>query len=312
MATLPGLVTTKEAVSFKHVVVGTDFSETSERAVNFALAFAGRYNSELCVVHALKPEPREPIAIEPLPRELNRQRLEAERQIDSLENDPTMKALSHKVLLRSGKVSNVLTAIAQIEDADLLILGTHGRGHLKKMALGSVAEEMVRQAACPVITIGPKVVVPETVDWRLILFATDFGPGSSKALPYAVSLARDSGAKLVLLHMVPPVTPMQAGFVPAVFGAEDVFEWQSTMQKESEKRLSSLIPAGTLAREPEFIVGLDFLPEGILTVAAEHNADLIVMGASDSSSPRLAAHLPWAVIHDVICGSKCPVMTVRE
>ena len=311
MSTVPELIKTDQGVSFKRILVATDFSKASEHAVDFALAFAHRYSSELLVVHALQPEPRESVPLDPLPHELSRRRLEAERQMDFLENDPRLKAVPHKMLLRSGKVWDVLAAIAQGEDADLLILGTHGRGYLKKLALGSVAEEVLRQADCPVITVGPKVIVPEATYCRSILFATDFGPASSKALPYAVSLARESGAKLVLLHMVPPVTAMQAGYVPAVFGAEDVFEWQSTLRKESEKRLKALIPSGTLPREPEFIVGLDFLPEGILTAAAEHNADMIVMGASNNSSPRLAAHLPWAVIHDVICGSKCPVLTVK-
>ncbi len=311
MSTVVELIKTKPCVSFKHILVATDFSQASEHAVDFALEFARHYGSELFVVHALEPEPRQSVPLDPLPRELNRQRIEAERHMNSLENDPRMKAVSHHVRLRSGKAWEVLAAMTQTEEADLLIVGTHGRGYLKKLALGSVAEEVLRQADCPVITVGPNVVRPEFADCRSILFATDFGPASRKALPYAISLAQESGAKLVLLHMVPPVTAMQAGYVPAVFGAEDVFEWQSTVRTESEKKLKALIPSGTLSSEPEYIVGLDFMPEGVLTVAAKYNADMIVMGANSSSSPRLAARLPWSMIHEVICQSRCPVLTVK-
>jgi len=311
MSTVAELIKTKSLVSFKNVMVATDFSHASEHAIDFALQFARHYGSELFIVHALEPEPRHSLRLDPLPRELDRQRHEAERHMKSLEEDPRMKAVPHHVRLRAGKVWEVLAAMTQSENIDLLIVGTHGRGYLRKLALGSVAEEVLRQVDCPVITVGPKVIMPEVADCRSILFATDFGAASRKALPYAISLAQESGARLSLLHMVPPVNAMQAGYVPAVFGAEEVFEWQATARAESVKKLKELIPSGTLAREPEYIVGLYFLPEGILTAAAEHNADMIVMGAKDSSSPSLAAHMPWAVIHDVICNSGCPVLTVK-
>jgi nucleotide-binding universal stress UspA family protein len=56
---------------------------------------------------------------------------------------------------------------------------------------------------------------------------------------------------------------------------------------------------------------MDFLPEGILCAAAEHQADLIVMGADRGASPRIASHTPWALTHHVICDACCPVLTVR-
>jgi nucleotide-binding universal stress UspA family protein len=311
MSTVAELIKTRPGVSFKRILVATDFSQASEHAVDFALYLARHYDSDLFVVHALEPEPRHSVPLDPLPRELNRERLEAERHMKSLENDPRMKAVTHHVRLRSGKPWEVLAAMTQSEKADLLILGTHGRGYLKKLALGSVSEEVLRQVDCPVITVGPKVILHEIIDCQSILFATDFGPASRKALPYAVSLAQESGAKLVLLHMVPPVTAMQAGYIPAVFVEEDAFQWQATAREESEKKLKELIPSGTLSREPEYIVGLDFMPEGVLSVAAKFKADMIVMGANSTSSPRLAAHLPWAMLHEVVCQSRCPVLTVK-
>ena len=55
----------------------------------------------------------------------------------------------------------------------------------------------------------------------------------------------------------------------------------------------------------------DFLPEGILTAAEQHDADLIVMGANRADSARIASHIPWAVTYHVIAEAKCPVLTVR-
>jgi len=303
---------TQEAtgISLKHILVATDFSPASTRAFDFALALAQRYGSELHVVHALSPHVREAVPLDPLPRELNRERLQAEREMADMDKGPRMKDVPHHLMLRPGEVWDVLHSIIRSEKVDLLVMGTHGRGMLKKLALGSVAEEVLRQAECPVVTVGPHVAVADVIDSRTILFATDFGRASTRALPYALSIAQQTGAKLVLLHMVPPVPAMQAGYVPAVFGSDDLLQWRSALREQSMKKLKELVPPGTLAQKPEYVVAGDFLPGGILFAAAEHKADLIIMGANRSTTPRIAAHLPWPVVHDVICESRCPVLTV--
>jgi len=71
----------KQSIQFKQVLAATDFSTASAGALSFALAIARRYGSMLSVVHAVPSEPREPIPLEPLPRELNRRRLEADQQM---------------------------------------------------------------------------------------------------------------------------------------------------------------------------------------------------------------------------------------
>ena len=80
-----------EEVSFKRILLATDFSEASERALSYAIAFCARYQSDLFIVHATVPEPREPIPMDPLPRELDRPRLEAERQMKRWVRAPSSK-----------------------------------------------------------------------------------------------------------------------------------------------------------------------------------------------------------------------------
>jgi nucleotide-binding universal stress UspA family protein len=71
-----------------------------------------------------------------------------------------------------------------------------------------------------------------------------------------------------------------------------------------------LLPSSAkLAVKPEYIASTDFLPEGILETAAIRGIDLIVMGANRTSSPRVAAHIPWGLTHEVICRASCPVLT---
>jgi hypothetical protein len=76
------------------------------------------------------------------------------------------------------------------DNVDLLILGTRGRGGLKKLALGSVAEEVLHLASCPVLTVGPNVppAGPDVSDFKRILFATDFGSASNQSLLHTLCL----------------------------------------------------------------------------------------------------------------------------
>ncbi len=316
MSVLTQLREQKQFVGFKRVLIATDFSAASERALAHALPIVRRYHSLLSIAHAILPETRESITWDPLPRELDRERLEAEQEMARLAAEAHIKDLNPHMFLEPGPVWEVLSSIMNRENTDLLVLGTHGRGGLKKLALGSVAEEVLHRATCPVLTIGPGVASanPGRNGFRTILFATDFGPASAKAFPYALSLAEEYQAKLILLHMLPPMPIAVIGpgaYCPGVFAAEDLAEWQSTTSRESARKLRELVPADArLTSPPEIVVGKDFLPEGVLGTAAIHHADLIVMGANRVASARLTAHVPWALTHDVICEARCPVLTV--
>jgi nucleotide-binding universal stress UspA family protein len=315
MWTLAQVRDPKQSLTFQQVLLATDFSAASQRAFDYAVAIARRYGAAFTVVHAIPTEPREQIPLETLPRELNRRRLEAEQQMKTLGEEARMDDLNHRLLLKQGSVWEVLASVIDREKVDLLVLGTRGRGGLKKLALGSVAEEVLRLAPCPVLTVGPNVppVGSGAVEFKRIIFATDLGPTSATTFPCALSLAEDYQAQLVLVHMVPPLQSPDLGpaaYGPSSYAAEEFTKWQRTMRDDSIRKLKALIPPHTwLAAEPECVAGMDFLPEGILNVAAARRIELIVMGANRTASPRVAAHIPWALTHEVICHAKCPVLT---
>jgi nucleotide-binding universal stress UspA family protein len=318
MSALAQIHVQKQSVGFKQVLIATDFSDASRRALAYAIAIARRYSSALSIVHAVVPEPREPIPLDALPRELNRRWLEAEQEMKNLDGEARIDDLNHHMLLERGRVWDVLGSVIQRESVDLLVLGTHGRGGLKKLALGSDAEEVLRLAPCPVLTIGPHVqpAGSRPIEFRRILFATDFGAAANKAFSHALSLAEDCRAKLVLLHLVPPMPVADLGpaaYGPSCYAAEEYTNWQRTTRDDSMRKLSKLLPpSAELAARPEYVAGTDFLPEGILEIAAAHRIELIVMGANPTTSPRMAAHIPWGLIHEIICRAKCPVLTCVE
>ncbi len=320
MSTLAQVRDEKQKISFKQILMATDFSAVSQRSLAYALAIARGYGSEITLVHAIPPEPRDSVPLDHIPRELNRKHLDAEQAMQRLEIELRLSRFAYTTVLQEGPVWNVISPIIEREGVGLVVLGTHGRGAFKKLALGSVAEEVLRSASCAVLTVGPKSEPPkdDVADFKTLLFATDFGPASAGAFPYAVFLAEDFEAKLVLLHMVPPVSVFDIGGAAygqatATYSSEDISEWQSQAREESLTKLKKLVPAkAKLSCEPEYVVETSFLPDGILDAAAMYQADLIVMGANRARSARLAAHIPWAVTHDVLCEAKCPVLTVRN
>jgi len=292
----------EKSVEFKRIMIATDFSAASQEAWGYALAIARRYGSEITIVHAIPPAPRRSVPMDPVPPELNRERLLAEQEMERFRQEARLAHAANHVVVEQAPVWDVISSIIEREDPDLLVLGTHGRGILKKLALGSVAEEALRLAPCPVLTVGPKAFPPrsEVADFKNILFATDFGPASAKAFPYALSLAEDCQARLILLHVLPPMPVAEVGpaaYGPATYVAEDLTEWCKRVREESSRQLKELIPrSAKLSAPPIELVAPDFLPEGILDAAMSYEAELIVMGANRTRSPRLAAHISWALL----------------
>ena len=315
MLTVAEKVTPKNHVGFKRVLVATDFSEASRKALAHALRIARRFAGDITLVHAIAPAGAyQPIPMDPLPRELDRQLLQAEEEMTSLVKQQAIKDVPCHTVVQEGRVWDVLSTLMQEEHADLIVVGTHGRGGLKKIVLGSIAEQVVRLADSPVLTVGPQVPDPPSGEqsFSTILFATDFGPASAKAFPYALSLAEEYAAKLILLHVVPLPVMGPGAFGASEYAANELIQWESRVQEDSAQKLRDLIPPdAALACEPEYVVGTNFVPDGILSCAETNKADLIVMGVNAAGSARIASHFPWDLTHEVVCRANCPVLTVR-
>jgi nucleotide-binding universal stress UspA family protein len=284
-------------LTFSNILVPTDFTGASENALAYARAFAKDYGSRIFVTHAVAPNPPIFLPMEPVPPDLDGEWADAQSELDKfLRSEPRTDILQEGILER-GELWNVLDDVIHRHSIDLIVLGSHGRHGLKKLVLGSGAEQIFRKAQCPVLTLGPKVPEPkgDVAVFKHIIFATDFSSGSLKALPYALSLVEEHEASLTLLHVV-PLVPMQH---------------QMYVSGGAEKRLEDLIPpdAKDWCR-PSAVVSFEFPAEGILHLAEAQSADLIVMGVH-KRAPRAAAHLPWAIAYEVVRHAPCPVLTVR-
>jgi len=305
--------TLRTAPAFRRILIAVDFSDCSRRALRCAIPLTAGGAEHIFAVHVLKADWRYEVLDSP--PELGLEEMDAWRRLHSMTDELGPQKNLETVLLQHGPVAQALLSFAGRTDTDLIILGTRGRGGVQKLALGSVAEELLRRAPCPVLTLGPRGVVPKGVpEVHTILFATDFGRGSAKALPLVLKLVALHGAKLILLHTTPPMPATStnlSAYAPGTIAADELCQWEVASRMRSLQRLKQWMPQNTgLQQEPEYIVGTNFLTEGILTAAAERKADLIVMGANQQGSARLAAHSPWTAVHEVLHDAPCPVLTV--
>ena len=284
-------------LSFANILFPTDFTEASEAALPYAQAFAQIYGSQIFVTHAVTPPPPVFLPMEPIPLEMDMDWHEDQKRLEQFVNLEALQGTVHKGIIERGELWNVVEDVIRRHSVDLVILGSRGKHGFMKLVLGSGAEQIFRHADCPVLTVGPKVarVAGGAATFRRILFATDFSAGSLHALPYALSLAEEHQASLILLHVI-PLVPLPH---------------QALIASDARRKLEALIPpeADDWCR-PEAVVRFEFPAEAILAQAKEQKADLIVMGVH-KGRPLASAHLPWAIAYEVVCHAVCPVLTVR-
>lgn len=301
-AVQPASPTALPKLELKHILVTTDFSECSRSALKQAAAIARLHGSDILVLHIVPPEPIINSALEPATWEYDTMKQQAREEMTAAERD-TISDIKHDYLVESGPLRDVLDDVIKAREISLVVLGTHGRTGLKKIFLGSVAEEIYRLSDCPVMTIGPDIEPKLLTHGRFesVLFATDFTAGSKHALPMALGFAQESHAQFTMLHV------LEEGSMAAMY-------LHDQLAKNAREQIHALIPAQVRVSSPPDVEVVSGYPvEEILRVARKNQADLIVLGVHKASGvgARTSAHLPWTIASTVVCHAKCPVLTVR-
>ena len=285
--------------NLSNVLLATDFSSCSAESIRYAVSVAKRYNARLHVFHWLDPMVYNLVG----PDALRMAFESAQRDLENLKKTLLSKGLLDKcptemILEQGSDIGTILSAIIDERDIGLIVLGTHGRTGWRKLTLGSVSEKVFREAACPVLTAGPHVhrrCIQETGP-ESILLATDLSGQSRRAELHAVSLAHRCKARLNVLytcgsHMDNTVTE------------EGKKEWCDRLLADLGVRSEELIG------KPEWIASSGSRVESVLKTAESCAADLIVFTVS----------FPYHVVdrivstdaYQIVCGSPCPVFTVR-
>lgn len=284
-------------IEFKNVLCPVDFFSASQRALEYSMGVARNYGARLHILHVVSPVM--PTSYEfslntaDLLREFERQSIE---RVEKMKTDAVRTGVQVETAVRVGDIDEELkTAIAESK-ADIVIMGTHGRRGFERWFLGSVTERLLRHCPVPVLTLSdsdkPLRVPP---DIQKILVTTDFSEGTSTAMAYALALAQEAPAEVVLLHVVqqPPERKEPAEGIASIL----------------EEHLSSMVSQDVrdwCDVRAHVEIGTPY--QRILDLAEEMAVDLIVMNIHGKG--MLDRALMGATAERVLRATQCPVLAV--
>ena len=278
------------SVTIKNILVATDFSPLWKVALPLVSDLAKRYCANITLLHAipavdLSLEPCVPAEDEKMEIERARARLEAAADaIDSPSSE------IQTLVLVGDTVQSVVDTVTE-RQIDLVVISTHGRVGLARLVLGSTAEQILRSAPCPVLTIGPKTNPDLRFDKiSTVLAPLDVTSEFSHASNFAVELARKHGAKIVLLNIIDDTMPLYQIASVRMFATRELANIDT-----DELETKRTVRVGVVENE-------------IVAAAAEFNATCLVMARHKHGV--LSTHLPFTTLRPVLLHAPCPVFTV--
>src|SRR5271168_2786932 len=241
------------AVTLDTILFATDFSASAETAKMYVRALAERYQSRVRLMHVV--DLMAAFKTSDAGMSIDFFRRLGEESLGRLKKELDSEHIRAEAVLCEGTdpATEILRA-AEGSLVNLLVIGTRGHKGLARLVLGSTAEELIHQAGCPILTIGPGVPPPQLpVSFQRVVYATDFSAEAAKACVFALSFAQDFGAHLYLCHVVP---------------GGDGQKNDQELNDEFVSALQRLVP--DVAREwcePECVLEHGFAADGILLLA---------------------------------------------
>lgn len=257
-------------MNIKKVLVPVDFSPPSRLALNHGIAFARKFHAKLILLNVVEISagvvytfPIESTAFE------KEQREQAWRMLPTLVSPEDQDDLDLQILVKTGNIEDVVSSTIREEHADIVVMGTHGRGLAGRAFIGSVTQHMLRRVPVPIL---PVCRVARPLTFGRILFATDFSEASNDGFHSALDLARLTRSKLTVLHSVDVARLTYAGAEMAVGidkrqlldAARIQLDELAAKAATEDTRIDTVLVEGSAA-------------EAIFRTAEDHCADLIVM-----------------------------------
>jgi nucleotide-binding universal stress UspA family protein len=286
------------SISVQRILLATDFSTASEKAALYARALAQRFSSLVELAHVFDPSRVATYEDAVLGLPVGERRQSSRDSLEQLRNQFVSNGVETRTLSLEGHhpISELLR-VAKEQQIDLIVAGTTSKQGVERLLLGSTAEQLIRNATCPVLTVGPYTasIGALPLAFQAIIYATDLTSRAAKAALFAVSFAEDSGGRLYLCHVCDSSIESSAQDTPS--------------ERTFESLLRKMIPRSSYDWcNPECIVEHGDVSEAILSLAVRVKADLIVLGARHSSF--WLTHVERGLTSELLAQATCPVMTV--
>jgi nucleotide-binding universal stress UspA family protein len=283
------------------ILVATDLSDL-DRLMPFALEQAGEAHARIILLHAIVGSAAMSVDPAGMPYYDTSGALDvAEKALAPWCEVAQDRGFACHAIVREGQPAQQIAAAARQFNADRIILGTRSKSKIAKMLLGSVAEQVLRSVNLPVITVGPEAHLPveSSFDERVVLHATSLRETSRPSAVLACQLAAQQDAKLVLLHILPPVDQV-------VYEGSD-----SDVEAAALRQLHALAEETAADCNPQIetlvLHGNPFIE--ILAEAAARKSRFIVLGIAHHSMFENLTH--DRTVYRVIAHARCPVLTFR-
>ncbi|HKK08363.1 MAG TPA: universal stress protein [Gemmatimonadota bacterium] len=298
-------------LSMRHVLYPTDFSEPAASALPLAVRVAREHGADLHALHALVLHAADEAQADRLFPTLE----DAYRDIESWAEERMASHLGehhvpevplHEARVRGFAAAPVILEYAEEHDIDLIVMGTHGRRGLRHLLLGSVAEEVVRRARCPVVTVRESPALDGRRWPTRVVVPLDFSQNADVALAYARELGGETGATVDILHVVEPAAVPD----PYVMGGPgltlDVEATRERVTESLERRAAEALGESVTATVH---VEMGRPAAEIAAFAEARSADLILMASHGHSG--LDRVLLGSVAEGVVRRASPPLMIVK-
>lgn len=292
-------------LKIERILCPMDFSEFSARSYTYAHSLCQHYGAKLFLEHVVQPLSMA-YPFYAFPESLGQVYAnlfqDAEKHLREVVQSYAWNGIKPEMEVREGFPADAILSSALTHSIDLIVMGTHGRRGFDRITMGSVTEQVLRKARCPVLVIRKPAhdfVAPgqkqEQIHLSKILFCTDFSEHSERALQFALSLAMEYNAELTLLHVLEIVPPTRD------FRTENSIICKRLEQSIPEDaknwcKVNPIVRAGQPYTE-------------IIKLATETSADLVILGVRGRNALDLA--LFGSTTHRVIQLGPCPVLAVH-
>ena len=135
-------------ITIKKIICPVDFSELSRKSLQYANEFARLSNGQVFLVGVIENDPTITYS-----KGLEKERAEEEQKLLALIEEENMAGIVADYVIYEGFPEECILDYAKQQEADVIIMGSHGRRGLKRMILGSVAEHVIRRSPCPVLIV---------------------------------------------------------------------------------------------------------------------------------------------------------------
>jgi nucleotide-binding universal stress UspA family protein len=295
-------------MTIQHILVPLDFSEFSEKALDFALAIAEKFQSQVTLFHAVvlfQDDVGEEQRLQEYEEWIKRREQNIHHQMNNSQQKAESRGLKVNSIIKRGvNAADVIVEYLQDHPCNLVIMGTHGRTGLKHLLLGSVAEKVVRLSPIPVMTIHRSL---QKLQVSKILIPIDFSIYSKDAADDAIALASSIGSSLEFIHVIEH--DIHPSFYAA--GIESIFQIDTGLKKRVITNLREFLADQLNPNiQAEYVVREGKAHKEIVDYAKEAQTDLIVIATHGLTG--LDYILLGSTAEKVVRSANCPVLTVKK